>query len=86
MYSKKRWRRVQQLTNEFWQRWRKSYLQSLQTRQKWTTPQKNLEGDIVILKDEGVPRNLWKLAHVEATYPNGDGYVRKVKVPVADQS
>ena len=51
--------------------WRKSYLQSLQTRQKWTTPQKNLEeGDIVILKDEGVPRNLWKLARVEATYPD----------------
>ena len=87
VYSKKRWRRVQQLTNEFWQRWRKSYLQSLQTRQKWTTPQKNLEeGDIVILKDESVPRNSWKLARVEATYPDADGYVRKVKVAVADQS
>ena len=48
VYSRKRWRRVQQLTNEFWQRWRKSYLQTLQTRQKWTTPQKNLEeGDTV---------------------------------------
>ena len=87
VYSKKRWRRVQQLTNEFWQRWRKSYLQSLQTRQKWTTPQKNLEeGDIVILRDEGAPRNSWKLARVEATYPDADGYVRKVKVAVADQS
>ena len=42
VYSRKRWRRVQQFTNEFWQCWRKSYLQSLQTRQKWTTPQKNL--------------------------------------------
>ena len=31
VYSKKRWRRVQQLTNEFSQRSRKSYLQSLQT-------------------------------------------------------
>ena len=87
VYSKKRWRRVQQLTNEFWQRWRKSYLQSLQTRKKWTTPQKNLEeGDIVILKDESVPRNSWKLARVKATYPDADGYVRKVKVAVADQS
>jgi len=24
VYSKKRWRRVQQLADEFWQRWRKS--------------------------------------------------------------
>ena len=87
VYSKKRWRRVQQLTNEFWQRWRKGYLQSLQSRQKWTTPHKNLEeGDVVILKDESVPRNTWKLARVAATYPDADGYVRKVKVAVADQS
>ena len=87
VYSKKRWRRVQQLADEFWQRWRKSYLQSLQTRQKWTTPMKNIEvGDIVILKDDSVPRNCWKLARVETTYPDADGYVRKVKVAVADQS
>lgn len=58
-----------------------------QTRQKWTKPQKNLEeGDIVILKDDGVPRNSWKLARVEATYLDADGYVRKVKVVVADRS
>ena len=87
VYSKKRWRRVQQLADEFWQRWRKSYLQSLQTKQKWTTPMKNVEvGDIVILKDDSVPRNCWKLARVETTYPDADGYVRKVKVAVADQS
>ena len=87
VYSKKRWRRVQQLADEFWQRWRKSYLQSLQTRQKWTTPMKNVEvGDIVILKDDSVPRNCWKLARVETTYPDADGYVQKVKVTVADQS
>lgn len=87
VYSKKRWRRVQQLADEFWQHWRKSYLQSLQTRQKWTTPMKNVEvGDIVILKHDSVPRNCWKLARVETTYPDADGYVQKVKVAVADQS
>jgi len=36
LYSRKPWRRVQHLANEFWQRWRKSFLQSLQSRQKWT--------------------------------------------------
>ena len=79
VYSKKHWCRVQQLADEFWQRWRKSYLQSLQTRQ-WTTPTKNVEvGDIVILKDDSVPRNCWKLARVDTTYPDADGYVRKAK-------
>ena len=56
VYSRKRWRRVQQLTDEFWQRWRKGYLQSLQVRKNWTEPRRNLEiGDVVILKDESVP-------------------------------
>ena len=37
MYSRKRWRRVQFLANEFWIRWRNEYIQSLQPRQKWQT-------------------------------------------------
>ena len=45
LYSRKRWRRVQHLADEFWQRWPKSYLQSLQSRQKWTTCHRNLQVD-----------------------------------------
>lgn len=87
LYSKKRWRRVQHLANEFWQRWKKSYLYSLQSRQKWLRPHKNLQvGDIVILKDDSLPRNRWKLAQVEETYPTNDGYVRKVKLAVSTDS
>ena len=42
-YSRKRWKRVQFLANQFWQRWRKEYLQSLQTRGKWHNPRRNLQ-------------------------------------------
>ena len=87
LYSRKRWRRVQHLANEFWQRWRKSFLQSLQSRQKWTTRHRNLQVDeVVILKDDSSPRNLWKLARVDQTYPDDDGLVRKVRIAVADDS
>ena len=37
-------------------------------------------------KDDSLPRNLWKLARVAAAHPDEDGYVRKVKLAVADQS
>ena len=40
--------------------------------------------DIVIMNEANVPRNLWKLARVEQTYPDDDGLVRKVQVKVAD--
>lgn len=83
LYSRKRWRRVQHLANEFWQRWRKTYLQSLQGRQKWLRPHKNLSvGDIAILQDESTSRNCWKLARVDKVYPSEDGLVRKVKVAI----
>lgn len=41
LYSRKRWRRVQYLTNEFWIRWRKEFLNTLQTRDKWTSSKRN---------------------------------------------
>ena len=33
-FSRRRWRRVQHIANEFWQRWRKEFLSALQFRQK----------------------------------------------------
>lgn len=85
LYSTRRWRRVQHLINEFWSRWRKEYLVTLQQRQRWTRTRKNLEvNDIVIIKDDNTARNCWQLARVSATYPSSDGLVRKVQVALAD--
>ena len=33
-FSRRRWGRVQHIANEFWQRWRKEFLLTLQYRQK----------------------------------------------------
>ena len=53
IYSHKHWRRVQHISNEFWDRWRKDVLMTLQTRQKWNLPKRNCKaGVIVLLKDE----------------------------------
>ena len=37
LYCRQRWRRVQHTTNEFWFRWRKEFVRTLQERQTWTT-------------------------------------------------
>ena len=85
VFCRKRWRRVQHLANEFWARWRKEFLLSLQQRQKWLRPRRNLRtDDIVLVKDENLPRNLWQLARVSAVYPSADGQVSKVQVALAD--
>ena len=40
----------------------------------------------MILKDENIMQNCWKLARVTEVHPDQDGYVRKVTVVVADRS
>lgn len=83
LYTRKRWQRVQFLTEQFWSRWRKEYLTNISLRQQWHTPKRNVQvGDVVVVKDENTPRNVWKLARVVEANEDDDGLVRKVKVQV----
>ena len=85
LYSRKWWRRVQYLANQFWLRWRHEFLQSLQSRNKWMYPRRNLSvGDVVLSKEDEGPRNQWPLARVVQVFPSEDGFVRKVKIVKAD--
>ena len=87
VYLVKRWKRVQYLANQFWERWRKGFLWSLQERQKWNRPRRNVQkGDIVLLKDDPASRNQWRTARVEKVCTDEDGLVRKVTVVVGDPS
>lgn len=80
IYIAKRWRRVQYLTEIFWGRWKKEYLLSLNQRDKWNLPRRNMKvGDVVMLKED-TPRMQWPLAIVTQIFPSTDGLVRKVEV------
>ena len=58
--TKKRWHHVQYLANQFWLKWRREYLQNIQLRRKWPKTCANLRiGDLVLLKDEQLPRCEW---------------------------
>ncbi|XP_034385145.1 uncharacterized protein LOC117728451 [Cyclopterus lumpus] len=82
----KQWRQVQALANQFWTRWSREYLPSLQHRQKWTLARRNLQiGDLVLLRDKQNCRNCWPMARIIATFPGKDGHVRKVEVKTTDQ-
>jgi len=41
--------------------------------------------DIVVINDNS-PRNCWRIACVEETYPDDDGLVRKVRIKIADRN
>ena len=87
LYSRKWWPRVQHLTNEFRPRWNKEFLLSLQTRQRWTRTRKNLQvNDIVIVKDDDIPRNQWMIGRGFNAEPDQDGLVQKMILDVGSPS
>ena len=81
VYAKRWWRQVQYLADVFWRRWIHEYLPSLQTRQKWQQPNRNIQkGDVVLVVDEKVPRGQWPLGRIIDVIEGRDGLVRSCMV------
>ena len=78
------YRALQEAVDNWWSRWQRQYLSTLQERQKWFSPARNLKvGDLVLMTDANVGRNQWRKALVTQTYPDKWGVVRKVTVITA---
>ncbi|KAF6213740.1 hypothetical protein GE061_011462 [Apolygus lucorum] len=81
-----RWQLVKRMYQQFWSRWRREYLQTLQRRPKWKNSTPNLQvGNLVLLKDSSSPMD-WPMGKVVATHPGTDGVVRVVTVQTSTSS
>ena len=79
--SRKKWKQVQYLANNFWKRWRKEYLPSLIPRGKGRKLEPNIEvGELVVLADCEAPRGKWTLGRITKTMPGNDGTTRVAEV------
>ncbi|XP_070566968.1 uncharacterized protein [Ptychodera flava] len=77
-------RQIQRIADSFWKRWIREYLPTLQQRQKWLKPRRNLTvGDLVIIVDDNIPRGRWPKGLVEQTFPDRYGNVRQVLLKTA---
>jgi Family of unknown function (DUF5641) len=84
---KRQWRIAQHWTNEFWTRWLKEYVPSLQIRSKWVKSDADIRvGDIVRIADEGFSRGRWPMGRVTKVSPGADGIVRVAEVRTAHGS
>ena len=86
LYARPRWKRAQYLADQFWVRWCREYLQSLQKRPKWNKRKCNLAtGDIVIIRDKEAHRNNRQIGKVVEAIASDDGEVRKANVLVCKE-
>ena len=82
-YHIKRWRCVQFMADQFWQRWRKEYLRHLQLRSKWQHKRREMRvGDVALIADDNAPRNDWKRGIVTEVFVSRDGLVRSVRLKI----
>ena len=85
IYGRLRWRKVQQLAEEFWDSWRNQYLSNITKRHRWETKRLNIKvGDFVAIVDEHVIWTEWKIGVIEQVKVGEDGLVRSGTVRLAN--
>ncbi|XP_017486035.1 PREDICTED: uncharacterized protein LOC108374567 [Rhagoletis zephyria] len=75
----KQWQWARQVHQEFWKRWSEEYLTTLQRRNKCQKRSPDIRvNDIVLVKNENLPRTHWRMGRVMTVHPGNDGIVRNV--------
>lgn len=76
---RKQWRIANAMKNNFWKRFVKEYIPTLNRRSKNCSDKIPLKpGDIVLIADDNLQRNAWPRGLVLETFPGKDGVVRGV--------
>ena len=83
-YCRKRWRRTQHIVNEFWARWRKEFIQSLQERKSCRRKRRNFQKGDVVLLEAVYNRNNWPIARIIETIPDKHEIVRTIELRLGD--
>ncbi|XP_070075760.1 uncharacterized protein [Drosophila takahashii] len=76
-----RWQHLKAQHQQFSSRWKEEYLKELHKRNKWLSPSRNLQvDDMVVIKDDNLPSNDWRLGRIVAAIPGADTRVRVVDI------
>jgi len=80
----------QRLTEALWRRWQREYLLQLRSYHEVRRPARQRPklkvGDIVLLQEEKMPRQMWKKAQIYELIPGHDGQIRTVKLRLPDRT
>lgn len=76
-----RYQLLDHMVQAFWKRWHLEYLHSLQSREKWNTPNNPIQlGSIVLIMKDNSPPLHWPLDIVEKLHPGPDNVTRVVTI------
>ncbi|XP_050340580.1 uncharacterized protein LOC126766984 [Bactrocera neohumeralis] len=79
-----RWQKLKILYQHICKRWKEEYLKELHKRYKWKYPQRNIEvNDLVVIRNENISPNEWKLGRIQKVFPGLDNKTRVVEIRTA---
>lgn len=79
-----RWQKLKAIYQQYCVRWKNEYLAELHKRHKWQLPSPNLEENMmVVIKDDNLPPNSWRLGRISKVYTGPDKRVRVVDIRTA---
>ncbi|XP_014215168.1 uncharacterized protein LOC106644257 [Copidosoma floridanum] len=80
------WKLVRGIRDQFWSRWSREYLNTLQQRPKWKVPHRNFQvDDVVAVVDATLLQSsgTWPLGRIISVHPGPDGLVRAATIQTA---
>ncbi|XP_075162763.1 uncharacterized protein LOC142235394 [Haematobia irritans] len=76
-----RWQRVKAINQNLCVRWKEEYLREIIKRNKWKTDEVNVKiDDMVVIRDDNLPPNEWRLGRIAKVFPGADGKVRVAEI------
>jgi Family of unknown function (DUF5641) len=82
-----RWKLLEKLKQQFWNKWSTEYLSRLQQRPKWISQREDISvGELVLVKNDQLPPTKWPLGRILQTHPGPDGHMRVATVKCEDST
>ena len=79
--SRKNIKSVQSYSNEFWRRFIKEYIKSLNKQAKWFRDQRNFGVcNLVLIHQNNIPRSHWPLGRITKVFPSNNNFVWSVQL------
>ncbi|XP_065089784.1 uncharacterized protein LOC135710976 [Ochlerotatus camptorhynchus] len=83
--SLSRWQYLRRQKQVFWARWSSEYLNELQPRGKWYKEKLIIKpGMLVVLREENMAPQQWRMGRIVQTHPGSDNIVRVVSIQTAN--
>ena len=87
----KRLKHLNGVMTHFWKRWRREYLAELRESHRYLLDKsqgkpKVVNGDIVLVHDEALPRGFWKLGRIQSVIVGVDGQARAATVKLMSKN